>query len=351
MDTPAQLREHLLGHGIEVSLRTLTDWREKGLLPPLERVGRGYAEGVSRNWPEEVIEQAIAAHILMERYGRADEALLGLWFTGYAVDHIAAQQAWLNSLARVHQRRDSAAARRSGGYIAIGMRWLARFSAGKPIETAFRTNSGAIGQLIGETLEWIHDANERDDTALRDLISQLLPKIVRAKASTVQETVDSIWRMLDPTSIFAFDAYSEFVRSISAEELTGAQESLARTAAALGHSIGTLTSLDRVARVRIPALLMREIIGTALARLVIVERRELTNMPIQGTILSICNFLMRVKSTDISTKPDGQFVFTERMLGEWKNTTKELAVLWNPKDTLDQVPISDPAGSNDPVIG
>jgi hypothetical protein len=120
MLTPAQLRDHLFELGIARDLRALTDWRQKGLLPPLQNISSGRGRGIRRYWSDDVVDQAIAVDCLITNLGRADEALLGLWLSGYPVDSAAAQRAWIEELQRVQHRREMAASRYTGRFSGLG---------------------------------------------------------------------------------------------------------------------------------------------------------------------------------------------------------------------------------------
>src|SRR6516162_4510720 len=80
--TPAELRDRLRELGIARDLRTLTNWREKGLLPPLQRASLGRGRGVKRYWSDDVLDRAIAVDWLLIRCGRADEAYGSVLFSG-----------------------------------------------------------------------------------------------------------------------------------------------------------------------------------------------------------------------------------------------------------------------------
>ncbi len=99
MIRPDDLRDELGSLGVKVSLRTLTDWRQKGLLPPLNKEGLGRGKGAKNYWPDqEVITQAFIIQRLLDTYANADAALMKLWTGGYAVSNERAKKIWINDL-------------------------------------------------------------------------------------------------------------------------------------------------------------------------------------------------------------------------------------------------------------
>lgn len=82
--TPSALAVILGSLGYPVTLRRLTDWRAKGLLPPLQRLGLGRGRGVARYWSEsDIVQRAIKAYKSLRETRRARSALIALFSTGY----------------------------------------------------------------------------------------------------------------------------------------------------------------------------------------------------------------------------------------------------------------------------
>ena len=242
MLTPAQLRDVLLGLGIGRDLRTLTDWRQKGLLPPLERASSGRGSGVMRHWGDEVIDQVIAADWLMTRTGSADEALLGLWLTGYQVEPAAAQRAWIEYLKRVQKRREKAASGYSGGYFGLWSSWWRRLTRSKAFEMPWwqelpEAYVAQARQFLGSTQDWLRNDAERDDADYRAHISELITQFAQADRKAIYKAVDEIWAEIDPASLFASKPYIDLVESLSVREMTAAHASLVHVALMLRHAL------------------------------------------------------------------------------------------------------------------
>lgn len=66
--------------------RRLVDWRQKGLLPPLVKHGRGRGGGWIYGWEDSlVVEQAIAVEELLAWHSRTDWLQVPLWCLGFSV--------------------------------------------------------------------------------------------------------------------------------------------------------------------------------------------------------------------------------------------------------------------------
>ncbi|MGH2559953.1 MAG: hypothetical protein ACRDJH_12875 [Thermomicrobiales bacterium] len=86
MLTQAQVIEELERRGYEMTPRRLVDWRQKGLLPPLAKHGRGQGRGWIYGWDDPlVIEQAIAVEELLALRSRTDWLYLPLWCLGFNI--------------------------------------------------------------------------------------------------------------------------------------------------------------------------------------------------------------------------------------------------------------------------
>jgi hypothetical protein len=333
MPTPAQLRELLLGLGIDRDLRTLADWRQKGLLPPLERISLGRGSGVMRQWSDEVVDQAIAADWLMTRTGSAHEALLGLWLSGYQVEPGAAQQAWIEYLKRVQKRRERSASRYSGGYFGLWSSWWRRLMRTKAFEMPWwrelpEDYLGQAREFLGSTHDWLRNDTERDDADYRGQISELIARFAQANRKATYDAVDEIWGEIDPPSFFASKPYIELVESLSAREMTAAHASLVHVVLMLQHVLELTGPVDRVPRVVVTLMLMRDFLGTLVARAVIVGGRAAPELPVGQTIAAVHELVMGVQSTDISKKSDGRVQFSERVRGEWQLTKTHISQLW-----------------------
>lgn len=332
MLTPAQLRDRLHELGISCELRTLTDWREKGLLPPLRSVGAGRGRGVRRYWSDVVLEQVMAAEWFIRDTGRADDALIGLWFSGFSVDHVAAQQAWVQAIERIQHQREKQASRFSGTYVGLAGSWLRKMRRKGLLDPLPQGPSQGSVTLMGElfqfTQEWLRDEVERDDEAYRDLVADVLVRLTGADGVSVHLWVDEIWAAIEPVSVFSITAYTGFVRSLSVQEMRVAQESLIQVVHMLQQTFQLFGVVDDRLRLVMTLRLMRDFFGPLVARTVILCHRNAPELPIRETISAIHTFVLSVQSIDINKKEDGALLVSERVRTEWKETKQKLTALW-----------------------
>ncbi len=330
MITPAQLSAHLDQLDINRTERVLTDWRHKGLLPPLWHRGLGRGKGSEYLWDESVLDQAIAAHLLLRSYARADEALLGLWLSGYTVSPVSAQGAWIRHLELVRERRQKAASNLKGGYLGLGDLWW------RNLPKHLRDRS-SIRNFIFETPEWLYENSECDDEgyrlAIAELISGLKERTPVKEVIPTEELYDfvgTIWDELDLSTIFRVNQSIEFVRSMSESELNAAHQSLAAIRHMIQHWIElTGGTVDHVTIVLIQVKLMQHLIGPFVAMSLLLLNRTHPDLPLAGTISTIHGFVMGVKLEDISQDSDGTFRFSQRVNSEWMTVKEDLARHWS----------------------
>ncbi len=100
--TQAELIQALGTRGYsKVTVRGLTNWRAKGLLPPLTKQGKGRGRGVDQFWEQpDILDRAIAVCEFMRQHCRTETALLRLWFAGFDVKAELIRSAWLKALDR-----------------------------------------------------------------------------------------------------------------------------------------------------------------------------------------------------------------------------------------------------------
>ncbi len=99
MKTTVVTRERLMKAcarlGYSISSRKLTDWVQKGLLPPLQQQGRGQGRGKEYFWTERsVISQAIVVSEYLSWTNRTDHTLMFTWFAGYPVPLDRVRSVW-----------------------------------------------------------------------------------------------------------------------------------------------------------------------------------------------------------------------------------------------------------------
>jgi hypothetical protein len=101
--TPAILVLLLRPYGFEVTLRCLIDWRQKGRLPQLVRISRGFRGGVLRCWKEKNILQralTVCRHLRGSKRKREYGSVYRNWLSGADIPASRAQKSWMNDCKR-----------------------------------------------------------------------------------------------------------------------------------------------------------------------------------------------------------------------------------------------------------
>lgn len=329
MVTPKQLSADLARLSICRDLRVLVDWRQKGLLPPLRQVGLGRGIGTKQVWDEDVLDQAIAVHLLLSRYARSDEALLGLWFAGYTVSSVSAHGAWVRHIELVRERSQKTASSLKGGYLGLGEKWW------KNLPKHVRDRSSTRDFII-ETPEWLYDDSERDDEGYRLAITELIGGLTERTPvknvipiKEIYDFVDTLWDEIDFSTIFRVNQSIEFVQSMSEYELDATHKALTGIRHIIQRWIElTGVTVDQVTIVLIQVKLMQHLIGPFVAMSLVLLDRTRPDLPLAGTISTIQSFLMGVKLEDISQESDGTFRFSQRVNSEWQTVKENLGRLW-----------------------
>jgi hypothetical protein len=86
MLTPDEVLDELRERGYEIGPRRLVDWRQKELLPPLVKRGRGQGRGWAYGWDDSlIVEQVIAVQELLWMHERTSWLYVPLWCLGFDV--------------------------------------------------------------------------------------------------------------------------------------------------------------------------------------------------------------------------------------------------------------------------
>jgi hypothetical protein len=383
MLTQAELGDRLRELGIARTERVLTDWREKGLLPPLRNTG---LKGGGSKWfwddGEAAVEQAVAVHCLLTRYSRTSEALLSLWFSGYPVDAELARQAWLQRLERERDRVAAVASRHEDGYLSVGKSLWNALGKPEPIRDFV---VGIFQHLFDETerddagyraaVAWLLNAHERskeevlsgneidrlfstmllgdldDDSELsateaaeRSSVSAAIThcvELIRTAIEAISDeeptptgetyrTVDNSWKKFGTETIVINREAIQFVDSMTIEELECARASLVVFRRTIQHCIElTDPCIGKKAAIRAQVTIMGAF-GRYLALQLIAIRRRQPEWPMTETISAIHNFVKRVQFADISRQNDNNYHVSEQVNTQWTMARRELARLWEP---------------------
>ena len=338
MITPAQLITQLKDAGINRESRVLTDWRERGLLPPLRRQGRGRGKGSIYGWDEDVLEQAIATHWLLDRYGRADEALLGLWLSGFTISSDKVQKAWLKHLKNIQNRRQQTASQFRDNLLGLGLSWSRRL---RKKSTSDKSILEPYLSFMRETLEWLYDDDERDDIAYQDLIVEILNRFDNPNqepaSKELYKIVSVVWSELEIPRLFRSNESIEFIKSVSKSEFEYTHKSLVLIREIIQHPLELQDTeaqevIDPVGQV---TFLMKDFIGPFITKVMILENRMLPNLPIAKSISAIHSFLNNVELGEISQTDDGTYTVSQGVRREWLKVRENLFQIW--KATTEQI--------------
>ena len=328
MITPEDLRTELDRLGVAVSLRTLTDWRAKGLLPPLEKKGLGQGRGTTHYWSDpEVIPQAALIHRFLGEYAVADAVLLELWTAGYSVSHERAKESWITHLKKRETRISEQAKKEKQGYLGLLTNWVKRPLKSKKYK-AIPKDPILIDFFI-EQIQLIHDPNFQIEI---DLLSGTIVDYLKMKQSDENyEQVEKILSEIEPilAKILPIKSVIPFVETISIEEMQEAQKLLG-----IVHSIIVQffkLSFDEMSELEarhFSCQLTREI-GRFVAICFIQLQRQGIEFPIQESLNSIQDYGNHLSNKDVSFENNYQFIFSDNFKSEWQKTYSELEIIWS----------------------
>jgi hypothetical protein len=108
MILPEELRQLMLETGFPVTARRLTDWRSKGLLPPLASRGQGKGRGKINFWNEpDILVRAQFVHHAFAHGATAEIVMLSLVHAGFDVAPKKARRTWIKYLATLEKLGES----------------------------------------------------------------------------------------------------------------------------------------------------------------------------------------------------------------------------------------------------
>lgn len=381
MTTPAQLIAYLDQLGIDRNKRILTDWIDKGLLPPLRRVGQGRGRGAKWVWDQDVLDQAIAAHLLLTNYARADHALMNLWASGYSINPKTAQQVWIRITERDQKRVLRAASRHKASYVGLGKSWWRELSGNvtdlpsprrfiiesilgqndKPTsdDSIYRQRVAefvvdwlgwrddeserddeayrrTIGEIFGDTVEWSYDDAEQDDEAYRNRQAESLTAIdessydIALPTKDLYELVEAFWKKTDYSTIFRIEPSIEFVRSLAESELETSRRSLTEIRQMIQHGLQLLDgSIGKCESIK-KQLVVMDGLGPFVAKAMLSLERKYPDWPLVESISTLHAFVMSVKSEDLLKQKKKRALLSQRVHNRWQTVTQDLAQLWSP---------------------
>jgi len=226
MLTQTQVAAEMSRLGHPVTLRRLTDWRSKGLLPPLIKSGLGRKHGTVNLWLQpDIVEQAVLVHKSLAAGTHAKDALIAIWVRGYTIPLVLVRKAliyrWAKSANQIKRHTS-----KYGGLQKVlfhGADHTAR-----QISRKSGLQEDMVRDLLLELLLSLMDHNykygEVDPLFLTAAMNDLWKdssKRRRPDHFNEENIVSLIWLM---KNLFSIKGRIKLLRSLTDEELNGARE-------------------------------------------------------------------------------------------------------------------------------
>ena len=328
MITPDDLRAELERLGLAVSLRTLTDWRAKGLLPLLEKKGLGRGKGTQQGWLNpEIVDQAIATHFLLKRYSNTQAALLSLWSAGYSVPTNGAKNAWLSRLDRElksHQKH----AKKWGGYSLLISGWIKRAVKRKYVNPSIY-NSLDFSDFITEAFGLAIDPEF--DFDLKSTSTLIIDVFKLESTHEVYANVDEVLEVLRPLLMAALPIYKvrKTVESITIDELESIHKQLKVLHSIFRQWVKLLSPEIHREQLVFISVMALEATGRFFARCLIqLQRNELDDLFIESANV-IERFTKSLSQTDVIRLSEHEVKLSESGLEQKERLKTELEKIWS----------------------
>ena len=327
MITPDDLRAELERLGVAVSLRTLTDWRAKGLLPRLEQKGLGQGKGTQQRWLNpEIVDQAIATHFLLKRYSNTQAALLSLWSAGYSVPTNGAKNAWLSRLDRElksHQKH----AKKRGGYSLLISGWIERALKRKYVDPSIY--SSVFKDFIAEAFGLVIDPEFDFDT---DSTSTLIIDAFNLELTAeVYVNVDKVLEVLRPLLMAALpiDKVRKTVESITIDELEFIHKQLKVLHSIVRQWVELLSPEIHREQLVFISVMALEATGRFFAHCLIQLQRNELDDPFIESANAIERFTKSLSQTDVIRLSEHKVKLSESGLEQKERFKTELEKVWS----------------------
>lgn len=327
MITPEDLRTELDHLGMAVTSRTLTDWRTKGLLPPLQSKGLGKGRGAIRFWGNpEVITQAALVHQFLEKYAVADAALLKLWTAGYEVSNERAKECWLSYLRAQDNKNNKYANKKKDGFIGLVRSWITRSS--KTLKYGTSPPHKPFEDIFIEYFQMLYDPGFIFEADL--FAATIIDKFQMEQSEENYSKVEEVLLEIEPALMKTLPINSAitFVDSITIEEMENTQEIL-RIIYLLVTRFFELTNngIGELQAKYYSCNLMRDL-GRLLVICLIQLQREGIEFPILKSVKTINSFANTLSKNDIIQREEYKIEFSEPATQQWNKTKSELKLIW-----------------------
>jgi hypothetical protein len=116
---------------------------------------------------------------------------------------------------------------------------------------------------------------------------------------------------------------------MSYSELDATRESLALISRVFRHWAELLNGpIERKMWVLMQVKMLGELVGPLVAKFLIALNRAFPALPISSSIATLHDFLLNVKSDDLSRREDGSICLSERVRNEWLIVKERLLQQW-----------------------
>ena len=327
MITPDDLRAELDRLGVAVTLRTLTDWRAKGLLPPLKKKGLGQGKGTQQGWLNpDIVDQAIATHFLLERYSNTQAALLSLWSAGYSVPTETVKNAWLSRLGR-ELTRNRKHGRKRGGYSILIASWIERTLKRKYVDPL--NYSLALKDFIAEAFGLAIDPEF--DFDIESTSTLIIQAFNLESANEVYAKVDETLKELMPIlmAVFPIDKARETVESITVDELESTHKQLKVLHSIVRRWFELLFPDIHREQLVFISVMMLEFAGRFLANCLIQLQRNELDKPFNESVNAIERFTKGLSQKDVIRLSEYKVKLSKSGLEQKEKLKTELEKVWS----------------------
>jgi hypothetical protein len=301
----------------------LTDWRSKGILPALKRIGQGKGQGTVSVWTTDILDHAAAAHYLMAYYGRSDFVITGLWLSGFHVDPQRLKIAWINQTGYASARMLRQASSFRSGFFGLARNWGTRLQ-----------ESDSIPEFLGEFFEWRYDDWGRDSEALRlrfvELFHQLSPSsgtsIIADRSS--YDFAEEVWMAVQPEDLFVPENVARFIETMTPEEVSALTPVFNEIRQMLCKSIDYPHPENHLFNLRFLCRLMSDLLGPVALAVTKLQRFQ-PGLPLTESIALLDEFATEVQWAHKIHNKNNDIFRTLEDRKQWVKTRRKLRKIWS----------------------
>lgn len=325
--TPSELVAELDRRGVRVKERRLKDWRKKGLLPPLKRIGLGQHRGTREVWEnDDVLQQAIAAEDFLSMKRRANFARSRLWLAGFDVPTESGKEAWLGEVASRKRFLEKPTVN-NVSRLEVNIRSLNNSYVKEFSEYEFHGRDLVIG-FIYEIVDLInHPTPEFDPWVPIDIVSDLDgPPITEAERKEGESFLSLFAHILQSSSIYNLPRIVVRTGDRQLENAVFAVRSVRRIILLAITMLRPERSV--IFRIQQSAVLASFIAPRLIAFHLMLQSKNLDKL-IDDSLSIMLNALNNLSISDIILTQEPKIMLSDRAEQVWGNLKSDLAELWS----------------------